>query len=41
LGIEELGGTVKMFRFSVSCTINPDAQLDQTAKDTTPAKAAR
>ncbi len=33
-GIEEAQEGVKLFKFSVSCTINPDAQLEQSGKDT-------
>jgi Tfp pilus assembly protein PilN len=40
-GIEEVGGPVKMFSFRLTCTVNPDAQLEQAAKDTIAAKAAR
>ncbi len=40
-GIEEINGAVKMFRFKISCTINPDAQLEQPAKDTASAKTTR
>ena len=32
--IEEIGGALKMFRFGISCTINPDAQLEAVKKDT-------
>ena len=32
--IEEIGGALKMFRFGISCTINPDAQLEAAKKDT-------
>ncbi|HMD67848.1 MAG TPA: PilN domain-containing protein, partial [Chitinivibrionales bacterium] len=40
-GIQEVAGTVKMFQFNLSCTINPDAQLEKPAKDTVAVKAAR
>jgi Tfp pilus assembly protein PilN len=40
-GIEETNEAVKMFRFRISCTINPDAQLEQAGKDTASAKTAR
>ncbi len=40
-GIEETNEAVKMFRFRISCTINPDAQLEQAGKDTASAKTTR
>jgi Tfp pilus assembly protein PilN len=40
-GIEETKEAVKMFRFNISCTINPDAQLEQPGRDTVAAKASR
>jgi|WetSurMetagenome_2_1015567.scaffolds.fasta_scaffold00072_28 Tfp pilus assembly protein PilN len=40
-GINEVGGPVKMYSFSLSCTINPDAQIEQAVKDTATAKAPR
>jgi Tfp pilus assembly protein PilN len=39
--IEETKEAVKMFRFNISCTINPDAELDGEKKDTVAAGAAR
>jgi Tfp pilus assembly protein PilN len=38
-GIEETGAEIKMFRFNISCTINPDAQLEAEKKDAAPAGA--
>ncbi len=40
-GIEETKEAVKMFRFNISCTINPDAQMEQSGKDTAVAKTRR
>jgi Tfp pilus assembly protein PilN len=37
--IEEVGGVLKMFRFGISCTINPDAQLEAEKKDSVSARA--
>ena len=37
--IEEIKEAIKMFRFGVSCTINPDAQLEAEKKDTVTARA--
>jgi Tfp pilus assembly protein PilN len=38
-GIQETNEATKMYRFSISCTINPDAQLEAEKKDTAPAGA--
>jgi Tfp pilus assembly protein PilN len=39
--IEEAREAVKMFRFNISCTINPDVELDELKKDTVAAGAGR
>jgi Tfp pilus assembly protein PilN len=37
--IEEIKEAIKMFRFSISCTINPDAQLEPEKKDNSSVKS--
>jgi len=40
-GIEETQEATKLFRFTISCTINPDAQLEQAVRDSVAGRAAR
>jgi Tfp pilus assembly protein PilN len=40
-GIEETQEATKLFRFTISCTINPDVQIEQAARDSVAARAAR